>query len=67
MFQAKFKISSVEHFEHDNAKVRMQAAMGDNSFTKYTPSGSIDFLCCNPEVNKQLVPGKTFLITFEEE
>lgn len=66
MFQAKFKVQSVQDFGNDTVQVVMNPVMGENPFTKYTPSGNITFACCNPEVNKQLAPGKTFLINFEE-
>lgn len=66
MFKAKFKVNSVTVFEGDNVQVAMSPIMGDNDFTKYTPSGKLEFLCSNPEVNKQLTPGKVFEITFAE-
>lgn len=66
MFQAKFKVSTVTDFGNNNVEVKMTPVMGDNDFTKYTPSGELKFMCCNPEVNKQIAPGKEFLITFNE-
>lgn len=66
MFQAKFKVLYVQHHENDHVQVVMNPVMGENPFSKYTPSGNITFSCNNPEVNKQLAPGKVFLITFDE-
>lgn len=66
MFTAKFKVHSVQHYEHDQVEVIMNAVVGENDFTKYTPSGQIKFVCVNPVVNEQLVPGKVFTVEFHE-
>lgn len=67
MFTGKFKVHSVMHLEGDNAQVVMSADTNSKSdYAKYTPSGKIEFMCTNPEVNKQLVPGKMFTVTFSE-
>lgn len=67
MFKAKFKVHSVTDFGNDNAQVVMNADTNSKSdYAKYTPSGNITFMCTNPEVNKQLIPGKVFEITFQE-
>lgn len=69
MFQAKFKISSLESFENNSTKINMQADTNDkdSSFTKYTPMGTLTMMCTNPEVTKQLAPGKVVTITFDVE
>ncbi len=67
MFTAKFKVHSLTDFGNDNVQVVMNADTNSKSdYAKYTPSGKIEFTCTNPEVNKQLSPGKIFEITFTE-
>jgi hypothetical protein len=67
MFKARFKVHSLTDFGNDNVEVKMTADTNSKSdFAKYTPSGELKFMCTNPEVNKQLAPGKTFEITFSE-
>jgi hypothetical protein len=67
MFKAKFKIQSLTDYGNDYVEVVMRADTNQKSdFAKYTPSGEIKFTCTNPEVIKQLAPGKNFELTFSE-
>ena len=67
MFKAKFKIHSLTNFGNDHVEVTMHADTSQKSdYAKYTPSGEIKFMCTNPEVNKQLEPGKVLTVTFED-
>ncbi|MFC5650411.1 hypothetical protein ACFPYJ_15010 [Paenibacillus solisilvae] len=67
MFKAKFKVHSITKVGGNYVEVKMMAAVGDNDFTEYTPTGEMRFICSNSEVNKQVKPGKVFTITFTED
>jgi len=66
MFKAKFKVRMIEDRGNDNIIVRLHPDLSDKTFTGFTPSGEMWFACNNPEVNKQLEPGKVFELTFTE-
>lgn len=66
-FNAQFVVDSVELFRGDAAMVKMSADTSTHSdYAKYTPSGSLSFYCTNPEVLKQIAPGKKFALQFTE-
>jgi hypothetical protein len=67
MFTAKLKVNSVKSFGRDNVEIHMTPVMGENDFTKFTPSGNLTFICCNPAVNEQIDPEKVFIVTFKSE
>lgn len=68
MFTAKFKVYSMTDFGNDNVHVVMNADTSSKSdYAKYTPSGKLEFVSTNPEVTKQLAPGKVFVMTFQED
>ena len=60
----KFTLTKVENlFEGGNLDVTMhtvydQNSIDDQSFNKYTPSGTLAFHLCNPNVLPMFTPGK---------
>ncbi len=65
---AKFKVDSVTNHDGGNEQVKLSAAhgSGNESWAKFTPFGSLDISITNPEAQKQLIPGKHYLLTFTE-
>lgn len=72
--RAKFKINSVERFENSE-KLRMSPvckpsgydATGldeDNTFAKYSPSGSLELMVMNPALLGTFNPGDTYYLDF---
>ena len=75
MMRAKMKVQSVETFEGGMQKVKMSAVCGDkpfgpagesedNTFARYTPSGSIELSITNPDLAGQLVAGQKLYVDF---
>jgi len=71
MFRAKFKIRNVEDYpnEVDPAKAVTMSAVTDGceenkSFSKWTPSGSLDMYITNEAIFSELIVGKEFYLDF---
>lgn len=64
---AKFKCLSVTRHEGDSETVRMQAAYGpgNEQWSKFTPSGSLEVCITNPACAGAFEPGKHYHLTFE--
>jgi hypothetical protein len=74
---AKFKVDHVKSIETEYTNYPPQKTVvlravttsdgkGNESWSKYTPSGSIEMTITNEAALEVLKPGKTFLLTFEE-
>lgn len=73
MVRAKFFIRAIELFSEprDTGIVKMSAVVTDRSETnkswsKWTPSGTIEMHISNPEAFKQFELGKSYYIDFSE-
>ncbi len=66
--RAKFKVTSVEHFEGGQASVKLTAVHGaDNrTWSKWTPSGDLRLSITNPTATEQFKPGACLFIDFSE-
>lgn len=74
MVRAKFKVESVECTLHGNEKLQTIKLSpvyknGDpnsenSKFWRWSPSGSIQLGCLNPEASKQFELGKEYYIDF---
>lgn len=68
--RAKFRCNSVEDFGSDSKKVRLHVVYdphgnGENaSFTKASPSGTIEMQIDNPAASVQFEPGKFYYVDF---
>ncbi len=67
--RAKFIVQSVTQFVGETRQVRLCAVHDtsipeDQSFTKYTPNGTIEMTIDNPPASDQFVPGKKFYVDF---
>jgi quercetin dioxygenase-like cupin family protein len=64
---AKFKVDSITLHEGMRG-IRMSAVHGapNESWSKWTPSGQLEFTITNPEAFTQFEVGKAYLLTFEE-
>jgi hypothetical protein len=68
MFTAKMRVASITDHGNDQKTITMNPVMDElTSFTKYTPSGKLEFMCTNPAVNEQVAVGDVFLLTFEKQ
>ena len=72
---AKFKLNKVERFEHSetlefapvtDAKFNAVGVSEDNSFSKWTPSGSLVMNVSNPELMGKFSPGEKYYLRFEK-
>lgn len=65
--RAKFRVDEITH-RVGQTTIRMSPVTGgsseNESFWKYTPSGSIELQCLNDAATKQFEPGKEFFIDF---
>lgn len=68
--RCKFMCGSVQKFQ-SNERVFLDAvyeagAPEDDAFSKYTPSGSMQFIVDNPSLDGFFVPGKKYYIDITE-
>lgn len=74
--RAKMQIQSVEQFEHGE-KLRMFPVCGkapfgpngeseDNTYARFTPSGSLELQINNPDLAGKFKPGQRFYVDFTE-
>ena len=71
MIRAKFQVEFVTDYGNGNCAIHLKAICDsvteENArFTKYTPSGTMDFTITNPLVTAQMKPGKIFYLDFTE-
>lgn len=74
MFRAKMVVQSVEKFTNvDSIKATPVSGKGpygpqgeseDNTFARYTPSGSLQLSITNPDLVGKIQPGDTFYVDF---
>ena len=66
--RAKFKVTSIQHFENDHARICLSAIHGaDNrTWSKWTPGGELWLSCTHPGATSQFVVGKCVFIDFSE-
>lgn len=65
--RAKFKIEHITKFEHGEELFMMPVTNGtpeDNTFSKYTPSGSLKIMITNPSLIGQYKPGQKLYMDF---
>lgn len=71
--RAKFRVKSLNHLEtHDPKEVLVELSLyavygdgkGNESWSKYTPSGEITMRITNPAAIEQFSPGQDFYIDF---
>lgn len=72
MMRAKMTVRSVEKFQQGES-LKMAPVCGklgengeseDNTFARYTPSGSLELSITNPALFDQIKPGDTFYVDF---
>lgn len=69
---AKFTVASVEDFGA-HRKVKLTPVYSNDpkspnySWSKWTPSGSIELTITNPLAYEQFKPGKTYFVDFQQE
>lgn len=70
MVRAKFKCTEKTYRADDTQNIKMSPVIGESpenkSFYKWTPSGSIELLCLNPNASDKFVVGKEYYIDFTE-
>ena len=71
--QAKFQVQEIKHVYagegNDAATITMQAVTtgeGNESWSKWTPSGELTMHVTNPDAIAKFKIGKPYLLTFEE-
>lgn len=67
--RAKMKLYSVTAYENGGGEtLKFTAVSGgspeDNSYSKFTPSGTIELFVSNPDLAGKLKPGETFYVDF---
>lgn len=73
---AKFKVNSVESFEHGYVNVKMSpvcppeddtkvTSAENGSFWRATPNGKLEMTVNNPLAVERLQPGQSYYLTFE--
>lgn len=76
MMRAKMQVQSVESFSGADS-IKMAPVCGnvpfgpegqseDNTFARYTPSGSLQLSITNPELIGKIKPGQKFYLDFTE-
>jgi hypothetical protein len=70
-FQAKLKCTSVRKYESDHeewefAAVHSSDGKGNESWSKWTPSGSMKLLVTNPSLIGTIRPGAFYLVEVAE-
>lgn len=76
MMRAKMKVESI-HVCEGRETVQMNAVCGtapfgaqgeseDNTFARYTPSGSVNLTITNPDLIGKFKPGQKFYLDFTE-
>lgn len=74
--RAKMQVASVEKFQHGE-QVKLQCVTGktpfgpngeseDNTFARYSPSGSLQMMITNPALLGKIAPGQKFYLDFTE-
>jgi hypothetical protein len=75
VMRAKMKVQSVETSEYPGEKIKMSPVCGDqpfgpngesedNTFARYTPSGSLELFVNNPDLAGKIKPGQKFYVDF---
>ncbi|MEN6547204.1 MAG: hypothetical protein ABFE07_14300 [Armatimonadia bacterium] len=68
--RAKMVVESVTKYLGDGEKLVLRAVTGgsadDNTFSKYTPSATLEMFVQNPDLNGKLQPGATFYVDFTQ-
>lgn len=72
--RAKFKISKVSELEGGNQELMMHAVGAksygpegeseDNTFSRYTPAGTLTIWVNNPELAGKFAPGQSYYLDF---
>lgn len=66
MVRAKFRVQSVIHHDGEQRTIQLAAVSGkeNESWSKWTPSGSLQMSITNPEAFSQFKPGDVFFLDF---
>jgi hypothetical protein len=66
MIVAKFKVQSVTTYEGGSETVELSAVHGpgNETWSKFTPSGKLSITISNPDAVGQLKVGASYLLTF---
>lgn len=68
MMRAKFQVRSVTKMEGGNEQVKMSAVTNgtpeDNTYSKFTPGGSLEITISNPDLCGKINPGDKFYMDF---
>ena len=74
--RAKMSVSQVTDFGGNNQKVNMAPVCSksfgpngeseDNTFARYSPSGSLELTITNPDLKGKIKPGQKFYVDFIE-
>jgi len=74
--RAKMQVSQVTDFGGNNQQVKMapvcSKAFGpngeseDNSYARWSPSGSLELTITNPDLKDKIKPGQKFYVDFTE-
>ena len=75
VMRAKMQVSEVTNFGNNVQKVKMQPVCGnkpfgpkgeseDNTFARYSPSGSLELTITNPDLFGKIQPGQKFYVDF---
>lgn len=66
--RAKMAVESVTKYQGNGERLTLRAVSGgspeDNSFSKYTPSATLDIFIDNPDLNGKFQAGQTFYVDF---
>jgi len=69
MMKAKMRVDSVCLTEYGEV-LKMSAVTNgtaeDNTFSKFTPAGSVELTITNPELSGKFKPGQAFYVDFTE-
>lgn len=70
MVKALFVLTEVTDYGNENRKLKFEArydsSILDQTFNKYTPSGSLEMICNNPAANAQMNVGKKYYFDITE-
>ncbi len=77
LMRAKVQVQSVTKYAHPQETVKMTAVCGkapfgpageseDNTFARFTPSGTVELSITNPDLAGKIKPGQKFYVDFTE-
>ena len=67
MLKAKFICESVTSFvEGEHVKLHAAHGPGNESWSKWTPGGTLEMTISNPDARGKMVPGKAYFLDITE-